>query len=74
MEACAYYETGNVNQDANTTGFCASLTWIDDACWLKNASALVGSSNTTAQMYHASASPAPLQQSANLIIQNGSIV
>ena len=56
-------------------GTCLSVTWVSDpnngfgACYMKNATVLIGSSNKTAEMMHAVPKAASGLQLANIIGQ-----
>jgi len=71
MDACALDRSQGL-VIADVTGTCLSVTWVSSPgsfgdCYMKNMTALIGSSNKTAQMMHAVPRAQMGLQSANII-------
>ena len=70
MDACALDRSQGIVV-ADVVGTCLSITWASKPgdCYMKNATALIGSSNKTAQMMHAVPRAQAGLQSANIVGQ-----
>jgi hypothetical protein len=81
MDACALDQSEGLTVDV--AGTCLSVTWVSEhggsgsgfgGCYMKNATALIGSLNETAQMMHARPHAAVGLQSANMVNGYGQIL
>lgn len=78
MDACAVIAKVPV-EFSDVTGSCRSIVWYsgdlhNGDCYLKNATALIGSSNATAKMQHAVLKPTTGLQAANMVDDGGNIL
>ena len=78
MDACALFRSANIIF-SDTAGTCLAVTWQSTGigfgnCFMKNATALTGSSNKTALMLHAHPNPNVDLQSANIVNSDGQIL
>ena len=75
MEACAVDRSQEI-QFSRADGQCQAVTWVSDysgfgTCYIKNATALVGSSNKTEMMEHSFPRADNTLQSANIVGDDG---